>query len=149
MPKTSSHLISIACALCLGALATSGCTPSLRQCSFVSGSGSWRDGHYDVQLVLRNSSQTETVEVPKLTFHVTAYDANGEVVSENRFTEPEESLAPLDLTRIPLSVPDEEARVRRCRIVLQDERGRVICERTVDAGTRVRRAISWGRRSSW
>ncbi len=133
MLNNSSGLIKTVCAFSLAALTVSGCTPSLQQCSLVSGSGTWRNGQYDVHLVLSNASETETVDVPKLTFRVTAYDENGEVVSENLHVEADESLAPLDLTRIHLRVSDEDARVRHCRIVLQDERGRVICEYAIDA----------------
>lgn len=133
MLNNSSYLTKTVCAFSLAALAVSGCTRSSLQCSLVSGSGTWRNGQYDVHLVLSNASETETVDVPKLTFRITAYDENGEVISENRHVEADESLAPLDLTRIHLRVPDEDARVRHCRIVLQDERGRVICEYTIDA----------------
>lgn len=126
--KTPGPCVFAACVLAIG------CTPALQRCTLENGFGRWQDGHYDLLVLLHNSSETEAVDVPGLTFHVSAYDGRGELLSEHSFVESEESLAPLDLTRINLSVPDEDARVRSCHIVVSDARDHVICERTIPAG---------------
>jgi hypothetical protein len=113
-------------------LAAGGCAGTRHgDLRFVSASARQDGSHYSVLALIENVSPA-AVSMDSVSIEMTTYDGEGKVIASGYpITVVAPAVEPGLRTRVPISCPDREHRVRGSKLFLKNARGRVISEMEV------------------
>jgi hypothetical protein len=103
-----------------------GCASSPgRDLKFIGASARWDDGLYVVTARIENGSP-HPLFLDTIGVEMTTYDGAGRVIARAYPFSFRGQVEPFSTSRLPLHCPDRERRMRRSRLDLRDQRGRLI-----------------------
>lgn len=82
---------------------------------------------YVVTAILRND-RPKALALDEISIAMTAFDADGQVLSDEYPFSFDGQVRPLASTRLPLAHPDPQRRIDRVKLALKDSRGRTLQE---------------------